>query len=369
MTTPRVFKDNKAGLPYLFGEKLPAANATNIEEALRRTERALYRGIMQNWTGPIEITNVSSSSIAAAYDATLGIWAIGYASGTVAVARRDPSLNSFSFYAPSLPAVSADVVSAASSGLGNIVFGLAPGGATTSKILQSNDGITWTLRTIGAVTMQPVSFIRWDAANARFVALVSTGEAYTSSDGVNWTSRTVPAGLAAVTWVGLQISTTGMCVATASGTANYMTSADGGITWIQRSGPTNGADLAYAPGVGPATANGGFAWGTTHVSADGISWSAMTSPPAAAPAGETKLVGVGPMFVAVTTQLGGTGGGTQVELAFDQANPSTWTMVAQFRPTDGFDDRVCVAASENQLLVIAAQSTSTVAYRSLSMGN
>ncbi len=370
MTSPRIFRDNKAGVPYLYGEHLPSANASQIESALRRTEKIIYRTIVQNWFGPVSLAGIPNS-IAAAFDATLGVWAVAqgpFGGGNVGITRVDPCFDDFNFYTPTVAAVAADVRSAASSGLGNIVFGLATGGASANKILQSNDGLNWVLRAIGGATTKPVSFIRWDSTFARFVALVSTGEAYTSSDGVTWTSRTVPGGLSAVTWTGLAISTAGMCVATASGTTNYMTSADGGITWVQRTGPANGVDVAYASGVGSSTGSGGFAWGTVYVSSDGINWSSMTSAPAATGDGVTKLVGLGPSFVAVTTQLGGSGGGAQVEIAFDQANPSVWTLVGHFRPADGFGGVEWIDASENQVVVLAGQSTDSVAYRSLSLG-
>jgi len=349
VTTPRYFKDNKAGLPYLFGEHLPAANASNIETALRRAEKAAYLSMVQNWT----VSSVGGNYDVAVYDATVGLWAFAKPEIiNLGVLTSGPSLNGAVKETIAVPAI--DVPGpqcGASSDLGCYVIGLAATGATASKILQSNNGTTWAARTIGAVNTDPVVFVEWEPANARFVALVNSGQVHTSPDGVTWTSRTVPVGLAAAVWTGLAISATGMCVVTASGTTNYMTSADGGITWVQRTGPTNGAAVTHAPGVN--FGSGGFAWGTSYVSSDGISWSAMTTAPRGSSQGTCKLYGIGPMFVAVTEiTLSTTFKHAYIEFSFDQANPSSWTYVAGYQPDVGDQcSLVRVFRSKNQVLV------------------
>lgn len=372
MTAQRFFRDPKGGIPYAFGEKWPSADATESGSALRKMEKALYRSVVQNWFGPISFDSVTiPTSTCLAFDATLGLWAFAYrVAGNLNVFLKDTSFNSNSPLSSTVPATTANAISAASSDQGCIVFGLGPPGSTAAKILQTNDGVTWSLRTIGSASTKSITFVRWSGSASRFIALATTGEAYTSPDGVTWSQRTVPGGLTGATWTGLAVSNTGVAVATANGTTSYMTSADGGVTWVQRTGPTNGANVAYAPGAGAGLQpSGAFAWGTTHVSGDGISWSAMIAPPAGAAVGVTQVFGMGPMFIAITTQIGGTGGGARVEISYDQANPSVWSLVSGFSPPDGFDGSgEYIYASENQIALVAAQSANAVFYRSHSLG-
>jgi hypothetical protein len=372
VTFPRIFQDPQNGVPYLFGAPFPAAHANSILTALRYTEKALYRTTVQNWFGPTLVVG-QSAALAMAFDATLGLWAIAASplgGGNMGVTVFDPSFDTTSSIITTTAASTSSPTSAASSDLGCVVFGLTPVAGTASKIMHSTNGTTWALRSIGSSNTKAVSFIRWDPSGARFVALVSTGECYTSPDGITWTSRTVPAGLSAVTWKGLAVSSTGFCVATANATTNYMTSNDGGTTWVQRTGPVTGAGVTYAPGLNVTIsgATGVFAWGLTHVSTDGISWSSTTLAPPASASGVCKLLGMGPMFVAVTTQIGGTGGGANVEFAYDQVNPNSWALGAKFRPADGFGGIGYAAASQNQVAIVENQSTGAVVYRSVSLG-
>jgi hypothetical protein len=363
MTAKAFFTDPNGGIPYTAGQVFPHAHASEVLSALRKVQKALYRTIVQNWFGPIDFDGVTiASSVALTYDATIGYWAMAYrVGGNIGIALRDPSFNNVAV-GTTVAATGAPIASAASSDLGCMVFGLAPVSVTANKVLQSNDGATWTLQTIGSIDTKTVSFIRWVASQARFIALVSTGEAYTSPDGVAWSLRIVPAGLTSATWSGLAVSSTGVVVATADSSTTYMTSADGGLTWTQRTGPTFGANVAYSPGVNS------FAWGTAYVSSDGIAWTAMAQPPGASASGITKLYGVGPMFVAITTQIGGTGSPARVEISYDQANPSSWATVASFIPADGFGYAEYYYASENQIALVTAQSNKTIFYRSLSLG-
>ena len=94
----------------------------------------------------------------------------------------------------------------------------------SNKAATSPDGITWTAQTLPSSTTWTA--VAWNGATFCAVA-VSTASAATSPDGVTWTARTLPAtsGWYAIAWNGYVFCTLGASL------ANYVTVSADGITW------------------------------------------------------------------------------------------------------------------------------------------
>ena len=177
---------------------------------------------------------------------------------------------------------------------GNGLFVAVAYGGTSSRVMTSPDGITWTTRTSAADNM-------WEAVtygNGLFVAVAIGGSSdqrvMTSPDGITWTGRTSPTNA----WTSVTYGN-GLFVAVGeSGDNRVMTSPDG-ITWTIRASafnylwysvtyadgkfvavssgpgsaivtPPNGIEFIPDPGAGP---------GNVMTSPDGITWTLQTSAP------------------------------------------------------------------------------------------
>ena len=164
---------------------------------------------------------------------------------------------------------------------------LVPGTTTAAT---SPDGITWTQRTLPAVS----SWSGVAYGGGMYVAVASGANiAATSPDGITWTQRALPAfgTWSAVTYGG------GQFVALCSSTAIAATSPDG-ITWTQRTLPVSQTWSCVVYGgtqfvalCSNTTANGAV------TSPDGITWTARTTTTANA----TSVCWSGTQFVAVCT--------------------------------------------------------------------
>lgn len=134
-----------------------------------------------------------------------------------------------------------------------------------TSLSTSPDGITWTTRT-GAVSALTVFYL-----NNLFVSGGNT-LMQTSPDGITWTARTVSAG----NWDYITYGA-GLYVAFSNdvtNNANYITSPDG-ITWTTRTNPAGASvcmGLAYGNGIFML----GFGGATYYTSVDGINWTARS---------------------------------------------------------------------------------------------
>ena len=164
---------------------------------------------------------------------------------------------------------------------GNGMF-VACAQAGTYRFMWSRDGYSWT-----AITATTQDYGTWSGltyGNGLFVAstysAASTTPIVTSSDGITWTDRTATIGpyWASVTY-GIpltgQYAGTGLFVASGlnSSSTAIMTSPDG-ITWTVRSTPTTSylLNIKYGNGYFVAVSVGSGGGGLPLISTDGINW-------------------------------------------------------------------------------------------------
>jgi hypothetical protein len=161
-----------------------------------------------------------------------------------------------------------------------VVAGSSESAASVANWRRTTDYITWTKQNQVSPIASIITCVGWWAAKSLFVAGfggASPGPIETSPDGITWTLRTVPDSIgrnavafnnsiAVMVSGGSGVSTDAFC----------QTSTDG-ITWTNRAMPANkawvGVDYSTIDGVFLAMADDG----TVAKSADGITWTAVTS--------------------------------------------------------------------------------------------
>jgi hypothetical protein len=302
--TSRIFNDPLAGIGYTFGQRLPSANESEVLSALRKSERAHYFKAIRNIKAPLMLP---FGSPLGAYDEKLGKWFFAHcsASTTLNIVSTDASFRALVATTRSIASASVNSATEAmcAAGDGRVVIGLSPGSATTQKIVNTFDGVTWQNQTLGASNTDAVYSVRFDAKNSVFIAQVNTGKIFTSADSDTWTQQTVPGGLTGATWNGIAISgigstTTppgvgggGFALAFPNSGTTYMTSPDGGVTWTTRTFPATITGLtipSWLDGLGVFVAGAFY-------STDGVTWNSMTIP-----ANTQRIVSVGAMAIAIT---------------------------------------------------------------------
>lgn len=114
---------------------------------------------------------------------------------------------------------------------GNGVFcAVSTNMSSTGVAYTSNDGISWTGRTIPNRSWRKIAF-----GNGIFIAVATIGNVFaTSPDGITWTERSIPI---SSYWYDIQFDGVGFCVV---GFGVWLTTTDG-ITWANGSLPSNNA--------------------------------------------------------------------------------------------------------------------------------
>lgn len=122
----------------------------------------------------------------------------------------------------------------------------------------SNDGITWTQRTMTATAQRWRGVIYDGSGKWVAVARSNNAGAYSTDDGASWTATTLPTG----TWTDV---TYGDGYFIAVGWTSIATSPDG-ITWTARTSPitTDGEGIAYGPNGAIAVQYGTTTYATTY---------------------------------------------------------------------------------------------------------
>jgi len=131
-------------------------------------------------------------------------------------------------------------------------------------IITSEDGVTWTKTVSGSQNLQSVIY-----GNGKFVAVGASGRVITSTNGTNWTAQSsnVYSNLNGVTYANNQYVIVG-----ASGTV--ITSPDG-VTWTAQTSNIYYELYAISYENGKYVAGGQY--GTLASSSDGVSWTSHTS--------------------------------------------------------------------------------------------
>ena len=361
MTISRTFNDPKSAAPFLIGERLLSSQENEVFASLRKLDSIVTQHTLRNFQPSVQLTTAVGLRPVAAYDASLGLWAIAWLeAGAVKI---NTTSNQISLVSRTVPASAAKPLTAASSGAGSFVIGLdATGGATASKILQSTDGFTWTLRTIGSADTKSVRGLVWDQAHSTYIAIVSSDtassvEIFTSPTGVTWTSRTVPAPVSTRAWPYTSAGTGSLAISNA-------TSSDGGVTWVARTGPLASAtaSVTYNPGLDAflwAQCATGTAGGYT--SPDGITWTIAAA--FSSYSGQRSIMCIGAAYTVVGAQFSS---GVQVFYSYDAIVPTAWARSAEFRTGTVAISSAC--ASDRQLMIFTtdgATNTSLVASKFL----
>lgn len=150
--------------------------------------------------------------------------------------------------------------------------------SSAGLVMTSPDGVTWTQRT--AASASGWTAIVWSPDLSLFVAVATSGasQVMTSPDGITWTSRTAAA---ARTWQGVAWSPAlGLFAAcAASGGVDCIMTSPTGTTWTQRTAPSSAYNaIAWSPAAGRFVAVGGTGGTATALSsADGITWTARAA--------------------------------------------------------------------------------------------
>lgn len=145
----------------------------------------------------------------------------------------------------------------------------------TNRIMTSPDGTVWTARvTPGSYAFEGIC---WSPDLGLFCAVATTGNrAITSNDGISWTERTVPGGnWRDVCWA----AELGLFVAVSySLNAGAVITSPDGVTWSQQSTPGTGSAICWSPEIGLLVVVGdaGTASQRIMTSPDGVNWTYRT---------------------------------------------------------------------------------------------
>lgn len=208
--------------------------------------------------------------------------------------------------------------------------------STTTGIMTSSDGSTWTARTMPN-SVVPTSVV-WAQKLNLFVCVAQTATAsqavMTSPDGVTWTAHTAPN---AVNWTSLCYSPElGLLVAVAkNGTTSQqiMTSPDGS-TWTARTSPSGDqwSSVTWAKEIGLFCAVSGNS-ARSMVSGDGVNWvqGILTQPAGSTSVAWSPVLG---LFCATVNSAGTLASGTMYSFdgivwvsASDGGSGNIWTCI------------------------------------------
>jgi hypothetical protein len=145
-----------------------------------------------------------------------------------------------------------------------------------SRVMTSENGLTWTNRTADAVRQwQSVTY-----AAGLFVAVADGGNSsgsrvMTSPDGLTWTTRTTPADNA---WQSVTYGDGRFVAVASSGTGNRVMTSENGFSWTLRESAADNSwnSVTYGDGRFVAVSSSGSG-DRVMTSLDGISWTSRTS--------------------------------------------------------------------------------------------
>jgi hypothetical protein len=136
----------------------------------------------------------------------------------------------------------------------------------SASVVTSPDGVTWTVGSVAAGNAVIYG-------GGLYVAVGGSGKIYTSPDGLTWTSRTsgTTSPLLAVAYGGGQF----VAVGGASASAPIVRTSPDGVTWTSRTagGSNQFKGIAYGNGVFVAVGPNG----TVYTSPDGVTWTSRTA--------------------------------------------------------------------------------------------
>jgi hypothetical protein len=220
-------------------------------------------------------------------------------------------------------------------------------GISTNSVFYSGDGITWVQVASPSGNWRDIAY---SPSRSLFVAVKSDGtstDIITSNNGVTWTSRTTPiisGGLASIVYsvsLGLFVA-----VSENPGTNAIITSSDG-INWTLRTNPANGySSVTFGNGLFVAVGGTGIS-----TSIDGITWIARTCP--AVSSGLTSVIYGGAKFVAVAKS----GNNINEHLSITSTDGITWAL-GNICPWNGIGSWASVSYSPTlALYVVVSGST------------
>jgi len=166
--------------------------------------------------------------------------------------------------------------------LGLFVIVTSAGPTTSTRVLTSPDGVSWTARSL-PVTGVALNSVCWSSDLGLLVAVGDNNAVYTSPDGINWTQRTGPTNSKhwrSVVWAGGAIQKFCMIAGNAGGSNDYASCGDPtSQAWSQKSLTGSAYDwqsIAYSPGLDMLMVVGGNT-GVIARSTDGINYTQLNS--------------------------------------------------------------------------------------------
>lgn len=331
MSIHRNFLDEQFGDSELFGpgQRLPSAVINSLLTFSRQVESAAYESIVGSWSKVA--TAVAAAPPIMAYDDALGMWIA--ASGSGFTPTMSTSIGGIEWTSRTITSSNFSPSCAVSNDAGTFVVGGSVSSASTSKLVSSTDGSTWTFRSTSTSDTKGVTALAWDSVNSLFVAAISAGGLETSPNGVTWTARAVPVALAAERFTSaahnglspnsLQPSLGSLTVVSGFNSSNYMSSPDS-VTWTARSFPASDTySVVYVAGLGLW-----FAIGRTHAysNTDGgqlAGWVPITLPPGIAGGSSgIRAMAFGDLLVCAYTLPG-----SEPTIAISRDEGTTWKKV------------------------------------------
>jgi hypothetical protein len=335
---------------------LPSAHVnTAWEQVAAAADGSVYTdtALARNWSNAITVDATHNTSLMIWCPQSRKWWAFGRDSGSNAPLIYN-SVGGKIWYASVVPAsdgfaAMANRYSAATDGLGTIVFGGQPAVASANKIRQTqNAGTTWNARAIGAADTVGVAGVAYISHLSLFVAGLASqaNNIYTSPSGATWTQRTTPN-----TDGRSQFATNGSIILAGNSTAaqSRILSSTDLLTWTERTMPYSAQwnHVVWIPDLSKFLA---IAFdGKTAASTDGITWT--TAGLNLVPATSTINVAVYGRLVVVL----GSDAATHPVLYTSVDGGANWVLQYMF---DGTSGGSCIAYGNKQFMCSDAGSPS-----------
>jgi len=152
---------------------------------------------------------------------------------------------------------------------------------SSSTVLTSPDGITWTQRALGSSTPANLTSVAWSGQTLVAISTSLTGNAFSSSDGISWSPLSLPLAIGSTSGSVVSSADSVLLIGSNSGTARFIgRSVDHGLTWNLDTVPKSSSKLpqsvqAFARHNGRLVAMGSNGFAVSSV--NGGTWTTLST--------------------------------------------------------------------------------------------